>query len=241
MKTSIILVFTTAISLMFGTDAIGCGPGGGGGGGSKSKSSGRSGRGVGVGVGVNVDLGGIGQRKREPDPFAVGGSQPVARTQKTPKTTTKPHEPSTTSDFANVELTGEKAKGEIEPTKPLNVSDKNEEVRPAVLRESEVFTATPKTTGSPQEQLKAAKDACRKARQEYLEKQPNWKKITHDLAEGTNNEEDNKKGLAAYKEMEKLINQFNTDDGKNLVADWKSAYTNAVKAGEKTDDYIPPQ
>ncbi len=29
------------------------------------------GGGVGVGVGVNVDLGGIGQRRAEPDPFAI--------------------------------------------------------------------------------------------------------------------------------------------------------------------------
>jgi hypothetical protein len=231
MKTSSIIVFTAAIALMFGAHALACGPGGGG----KGKSSGG---GVGVGVGVNIDLGGIGQRNREPDPFAVGGGgQSVARTQKKPQTTRKRREPSTTSDFANVELTGEKAKGEIEPPKPLNVSEENEEV--PVLPKSEVFTTTPKTTGSPKEQLEAAKDACRKARKEYLEKQPNWKKIAHELAEGTNTEEDNKKGLAAYKEMEKLIDQFNANEGKNLVADWKSAYDNAVKAGEKTDDYIP--
>ena len=231
MKTSIILVFTAGIALMFGTHALACGPGGG----SKSKSSGG---GVGVGVGVNIDLGGVGQRKREADPFAVGGGgQPVTRTQKKPQTTRKPHEPPTTSDFANVELTGEKAKGEIELP---NVSDENEEMQPPVLPKGEVFTTTPKTTGSPVEQLTAAKDACRKARKEYLEKQPNWKKIAHDLAGGKNTEEDNKKGLAAYKEMEKLIDQFNSNEGKNLVADWKSAYDSAVKAGEKTDDYIPP-
>ena len=218
--------------MMFGTHALGCGPGGG----SKSRSSG-----VGVGVGVGIDLGGVGQRKREADPFAVGGGgQPVARTQKKPQTTRKQREPSMTSDFANVELTGEKAKGEIEPPKPLNVSDENEEMPPPVLPKGEVLTTTPKTTGSPKEQLKAAKDACRKARKEYLETQPNWKKIAHDLAEGTNTEEGNKKGLAAYKEMEKLIDQFNANEGKNLVADWKSAYNNAVKSGEKTDDYISP-
>jgi hypothetical protein len=232
MKTSIILVFTVGIVLMFGTRALACGPGGG----SKSKS-----RGVGVGVGVNVDLGGVGQRKREPDPFAVGGGgQPVAPTKKNPQTTRKQHEPPTTSDFANVKLTGEKAKGEIEPPKPLNVSDENEQMPPPALPKGEVLNATPKTAGSPKEQLKAAKDACRRARNEYLEKQPSWKKIAHDLAKGTNTEEDNKKGLAAYKEMEKLIDQFNANEGKNLVADWKSAYDNAVKSGEKTDDYISP-
>ena len=234
MKTSIILVFTAGFALMFATRALACGPSGG----SKSKSSGR---GVGVGVGVNVDLGGIGQRKREADPFAVGGGgQPVARTQKKPQTTRKQHEPSTTSDFANVELTGEKAKGGIEPPKPLNVSDENKEMRPPALPKGEVFATTSKTTGSPMEQVKAAKDAYRKARKEYLENQSSWEKITHDLAEGTNTEEDNKKSSAAYKEMEKRIDQFNANEGKNLVADWKSAYGSVVKAGETTDDYISP-
>jgi hypothetical protein len=235
MKTSIILLFTAGIALMFGTHAIACGPHGGGG---KSKSSGG---GFGAGGGVVIDLGGIGQSKPEGDPFAVGGGgQPAVRTVKKPQTTRKQHEPSTTSDFTNVELTGEKAKGEIEPPTPLRVSDENEEMRPPVPPKGEVFSTTPKTTGSPKEQLNAAKDACRRARKEYLEKQPNWNKITHELAEGTNTEEDNKKGLAAYKEMEKLIDQFNSNEGKNLVADWKSAYHNAVKAGENTDDYIPP-
>src|SRR5205807_2368616 len=134
-----ILVFAAGIAFMFGTHALGCGPGGG----SKSKSR-DPGGGVGVGGGVNIDLGGIGQRKREADPFAVGGGgQPVARTQKQPQTTRKPqkppkpHEPSTPIDFANVELTGEKAKGEIEPPKPLNISDENEEMQPPVLPKGE--------------------------------------------------------------------------------------------------------
>ena len=45
------------------------------------------GGGVGVGVGATIDLGGIGQRKAEPDPFAVpAGPQTVAaRTQEKPK------------------------------------------------------------------------------------------------------------------------------------------------------------
>jgi hypothetical protein len=136
MKTPIILVFAAGIALMFGTDALACGPMGGG----KSKSSGGGG-GVGVGGGISIDLSGIGHRQREPDPFAVGGgSQPVARVQKKPQKTRKPREPSTTSDFANVELTGEKAKGEIEPPKPLNVPDENEEMQTAVLRKDEAST-----------------------------------------------------------------------------------------------------
>ena len=237
MKTAIILVFAVVIDFMFGTSALACGPPGG----KKSKSSGG---GVGVGGSISIDLSGVGHRSREPDPFAVGGGsqpQPLARTPKKPQTIRKPHEPSTTIDFANVELTGEKAKGEIEPPKPLNASLENKERQRATLPKDEPLVTTLKTTGSPKEQLTAAKDAYRQARKEYLEKQSNWQKITHDLAEGTNSEEDNKKGLAAYKEMEKLINQFNANEGRSLVTDWKSAYDSAVKAGENTDDYILPQ
>jgi len=115
MKTSIVLIFTAGIGLIFGPHALAqttpCPPGGGG---SQSASSTQSksssskpqpaknaprktqtaktetpttqskshqakkeyghdhgGGGVGVGVGVNVDLGGIGQRRAEPDPFAI--------------------------------------------------------------------------------------------------------------------------------------------------------------------------
>jgi hypothetical protein len=80
------------------------------------------GGGVGVGIGATIDLGGIGQRRAEPDPFAVSARPPSPRTQEKPekpKTTTKPHEASKLSDFADVELTGEKAKSEIAPTDPF--------------------------------------------------------------------------------------------------------------------------
>ena len=74
--------------------------------------------GVGAGVGVNVDLGGIGQRRTEPDPFAVGGP-PVPQTQQRvekPKPKKKdPNAVAKTDPFANVELTGAQAKGESKP------------------------------------------------------------------------------------------------------------------------------
>jgi hypothetical protein len=80
------------------------------------------GGGVGVGVGATIDLSGIGQRRAEPDPFAASGPPPLARTQEKSqkaKTTTKPHEVSKHSDFADVELTGAKAKSETAQTDPF--------------------------------------------------------------------------------------------------------------------------
>ena len=80
------------------------------------------GGGVGFGVGATIDLSGIGQRRPEPNPFAVLGPPPLPRTQERPekpKTTIGPREASKSSDFAGVELTGRKAKSEIAPTDPF--------------------------------------------------------------------------------------------------------------------------
>lgn len=77
-----------------------------------------SGGGVGVGIGATIDLGGIGQRRAEPDPFAVPASpQPVAvHTEQKPKTPKKkPKEVSTSDPFSHVELTGPQAKAESNP------------------------------------------------------------------------------------------------------------------------------
>src|SRR3954454_2239935 len=67
-----------------------------------------------VGIGVSVDLSGIGQRKAEPDPFAVAGpptGQTHEKTEK-PKAKHKDSEVITAKNdpFANIELTGEQAK-----------------------------------------------------------------------------------------------------------------------------------
>lgn len=122
-----------------------CGGGGSKGGGSKSGSGkgeskhhegGREkerdhGHG-GVGVGVNVDLGGVGQRKAEPNPFAATNeSPPPAHTQEKLKTkvdktgdttfekveltTAKAKDHEKPNPFAQVELTGEKGKGQSTP------------------------------------------------------------------------------------------------------------------------------
>lgn len=69
------------------------------------------------GVGVDIDLSGIGQRRPEPDPFAVGGGPPpvAGRTEQKPPPTTKPREAAKDDPFANVRLTGPEAKGESNP------------------------------------------------------------------------------------------------------------------------------
>jgi hypothetical protein len=75
------------------------------------------GGGVGVGVGANIDLSGLGQRRAEPDPFAVPAQrQPVtAHTEEKPKTPKKPREVAKTDPFANVQVTGPQAKAESNP------------------------------------------------------------------------------------------------------------------------------
>jgi hypothetical protein len=72
------------------------------------------GGGASVEMGVNVDLGGVGQRRREPDPFAASGgsdSTTTAHTQEGHKTKKKELEVTTTDPFTDIHLTGQLAKG----------------------------------------------------------------------------------------------------------------------------------
>jgi hypothetical protein len=77
------------------------------------------GGGVGFGVGATIDLSGIGQRRPEPNPFAVtAGPQPVAarnEQREKPPPTKKPREAAKTDPFAGVQLTGEQAKEQNSP------------------------------------------------------------------------------------------------------------------------------
>ena len=75
--------------------------------------SSHGGGGAGVGIGATVDLSGIGQRRAEPDPFAVPAQhQPATgRTEEKPAGK-KPHEAAKTDPFAGVQLTGEQAKAQ---------------------------------------------------------------------------------------------------------------------------------
>jgi hypothetical protein len=74
-------------------------------------------RGGGVGIGATIDLGGIGQRRVEPNPFAVPpGPQPVTgRAEEKPVPVKKPRKVATSDPFAGVQLTGPQAKGESNP------------------------------------------------------------------------------------------------------------------------------
>lgn len=74
--------------------------------GKKAYHSSSHGGGVGVGIGATIDLGGVGQRRAEPDPFAVGGppiSQTQARPEK-PKTKKTEREPANTNPFATYDI-----------------------------------------------------------------------------------------------------------------------------------------
>ncbi len=74
-------------------------------------------RGGGVGIGATIDLSGIGQRRAEPNPFAVSAPpQPVtARAEEKPVPVKKPRKVATSDPFAGVQLTGPQAKGESNP------------------------------------------------------------------------------------------------------------------------------
>ena len=84
---------------------------GGGGKGDKHHHHGH--HGASFGVGGSVDLGGVGQRKAEPDPFAVGGGGTnTPHTQEKHKAKTKELAVATSDPFTDIHLTGQPAKGE---------------------------------------------------------------------------------------------------------------------------------
>jgi hypothetical protein len=115
-----------------------------------------------VGIGVNVDLGGIGQRRAEPDPFAAGGPPPpvaVHREQR-PKTKEKQHEITTPNPFANVALTGPETKEEGEPPGPINVSDNQDQT---------TESPPPATQEKPKEKKKKPKPTWSKNIQDWLD------------------------------------------------------------------------
>ena len=210
-----------------------CSPCSCGGGGSKSSGGGKhhgdhhgghDHGGSSVGVGVSVDLSGVGQRTREADPFAAGGNdKPVAHTEEKRTTKHKEHEP-TTNNFEEIKLTGRESKDENAPN-TFNVNNDD----------------TPKTTDAATE-LKTARDKYRDARTEWLKKQPNYNSVMHDLTQSPNTEEGNRKANKAKKKFDKMIDEFNNGDGKNLVDDWKKAFDAQLKSGGTVDDnsLVPP-
>jgi len=193
----------------------------GGGGKHHDKEHGHSGSSA--GVGVNVDLGTVGHRQAEPDPFTAGGGQPVAHTQEKQKTKRKEPEPTT---FDKIKLTGVEGKGDIPPPNTFNVNNDD----------------SPKPGSDAVGDLKKAHDDYHKTCSDWLTKQPNWNSLVHDWTQSSSTEEGNKKSAKAKKKIDKLMDQFNAGDGKQLVDDWKKAFDNALKSGATVDDnsLIPP-
>jgi Arc/MetJ-type ribon-helix-helix transcriptional regulator len=115
-----------------------------------------------VGVGVDIDLSGIGQRRLEPNPFAVSGP-PAPRTQartEKPKTKEKQHEITTPNPFANVALTGPEAKEESEPPGTINVADNQDQT---------TESPPPATQEKPKEKKKKPKPTWPKNIQDWLD------------------------------------------------------------------------
>jgi hypothetical protein len=213
-----------------------------------SKSSGGGGKhhgkdhghgGSSFGVGGTVDLGGILHRDAEANPFGVSnGEKPVTHTEEKRTTKRKEKQP-TSSTFDEIKLTGKEAKDENNPPNTFNVD--NEE--PPKLPPSEVFTPkTPSTPSDPMEDLKKAHDDYLKAWADWAKKQPGWNSLVHDWTQSSSSDEGIKKSAAAKKKIDKMNDQFNAGDGKQLVDDWKTKFDNALKTGGKVEDngLVPP-
>ena len=199
-----------------------------------------------VGVGGNVDLSRFGHRDVEANPFPVGGGEkPVSRTEERRTTKKKEHEPAN-ANFDEIKLTGSEAKGENNPPSTFNVN--NDETPPPETEQpklppSEVFTPkTPTAPSDPMGDLKKAHDAYSTARTDWLKKQPNWNNLFHDWTQSSSSDEGIKKSAAAKKKIDKMIDQFDAGDGKQLVDDWKTKFDNALKTGGKVEDnaLVPP-
>src|SRR5207253_2813134 len=110
---------------------------------------------------------------------------------------------------------GSKGKGEIAPPGTFNVN--NDDEKPPDLPKGEVFT--PKTATI--DDVKKAHDDYLKAWSDWVKKQPNWNSLVHDWTQSPRTEEGNEKSAKAKKKIDKLNDQFNAGDGKQLVDDWK--------------------
>lgn len=191
------------------------------------------------GVGGSVDLSVIGHRNVEANPFpAGGGEKPVTHTEEKRTTKRKEKQP-TNSTFDEIKLTGKEAKDENNPPNTFNVDNEEQPKLPP----SEVFTPkTPSTPSDPMEDLKKAHDDYLKAWADWAKKQPGWNSLVHDWTQSSSSDEGIKKSAAAKKKIDKLIDQFNAGDGKQLVDDWKTKFDNALKTGGKVEDngLVPP-
>jgi hypothetical protein len=190
-----------------------------------------------VGVGMNVDLGGVGQRKAEADPFAVGGGSTTPHTQEKHKSKTKENEVTTTGSFSNVELTGEKAKDEGNRPGPINISDDNE--NPPQLPKAETFT--PPTM----DDLKKARDDYHTAEGKFKDGDPDYqaalKQFNANVGIARRGSKEEEKVHDAIRKMRQRIGHFAQSDGKTLFDDWMKAYQSLNKPGaDIADDMVPP-
>jgi chromosome segregation ATPase len=191
-----------------------------------------------VGVGANIDLSVVGRRNPETDPFAVGGP-PVAHTEEKQKPKTKEREVTPTNPFEDIKVTGKEGKGDIPPSNTMNVSDETEQ--PAVP--SGQTSPKDKVATATVEDLKNAHDAYLNGLTKFTEADPNWNKLVATANTTQELTPDVKKKVdKAKKKIQQLKNQFNqSDEGKKLLADYKTTYDNAIKSGEKVgNELIPP-
>jgi hypothetical protein len=184
-----------------------------------------------VGGGANIDLGGVGQRKGEPDPFATSGGSTTARTEEKPKTKRHEHDVVGSDPFTNVSLTGQQAKGDTKPPGPINVSDPPKQATPTDKDQ----------TANPSDNLKKASAAYKEAQKTARQADPNYKGLSI-KAFGSDPKVDHTKAKAKFvKLVKKIDEQFDqSDEGKKLHADWVKAYEDSLKTGEKVaDDLVP--
>lgn len=201
--------------------------------------------GASVGGGVNIDLSGIGQRRAEPNPFAVSGPPPPPRTQERPekpKTKEKQHDITRPDPFSNISLTGPEAKEANEPPGPINISDDNE--TPPKLPTGEVFK-NEKPKQYTMDDLKKAKDAYYAAEKNFLDGDPDyqaaWKQYSANVGTAGPGTLAEKKAQEALTKIRQRKDHFaQSDEGKKLIADWKTAYDNLVNSGEKIEDGLIP-
>lgn len=214
--------------------------------GGRGKHHGDSHGGLDVGIGVNVDLGGIGHRSAEPDPFAVGGPQPVAHTQERPekpRTKETPREITTPNPFSNVALTGPQAKEESEPPGPISVS--NDEETPPALPPNDTFAPKTNAPSDPMDDLKKAKDAYKTAEKKFFDNDPDYqaalKQYSANVGHAGPGTTAEKKAQKAFKKMVARKDHFKANDGKKLFDDWMKAYASVNKPGtDMPDDLVPP-
>src|SRR5262249_11409731 len=157
-----------------------------------------------------------------PDLSALTGNQPATKDDMKDVVKKQQHEPVSSSTekkidkgvdtiWNDIELVGTKAK-DIDHPQFAQVDNGRGHVN---------NDETPKTTDAAGD-LKKAYDKYHDARTEWLKKQPNWNKLVHDWTQSPNTDEGIKKSTKAKKKIDKLTDEFNQGDGKQLVDDWKT-------------------